>query len=83
MAFHVQSSLIDNAERAVVIATGMDTSDCLREQGNDVTIASYIIMVGALSVLFLAAGYEGFSTERFVAPAGNTVYYQQSDRIMF
>ena len=66
----------------MVIATGMDTNDCLREQGNDVTIAANIIMIGTLSVLFLPAGYEGFSTEGFVAPVSNTVDYQQADRRM-
>lgn len=78
MTFLVKSSFIYNAEGAVVIATGVDTSDSLREQGYDVTVATYIIMVGTLPVLFFAACYEVFSTERNVAPVSNTVDYQQA-----
>ena len=80
--FLIQSAFIDNAEGTVVIATGMSTSDSLRKQWYDITVATYIIMVGALPVLCLAAGDEGFSTERFVAPVSNTVYHQQPHRRM-
>ena len=81
-AFLIQSSLIDNTQGTVVVAACMNTSDCLWKQGNDVTVASYIIMVGTLSVLGLAAGYKGFCAEGSVAPVGNTMDYQQAHRRM-
>ena len=81
-AFLIQSSLIDDAKGAVVVTACMSTSDSLWKQWNDITVATHIIMVGALPVLCLAAGDEGFSTERFVAPVSNTVYHQQPHRRM-
>ena len=69
----IKAALIDDAQRTVVVMTGMDALDALGQQRNDITIAADIIMVRALAILGLAAGNELLDTEGLVAPVGHAV----------
>jgi hypothetical protein len=80
--FLIQSSLIDYAEGAVIVIACMNATDSFWKQWYYVTIATNIIMVGALSELLLATGNERFCTEGYVAPVSNAVDHQQAHRRM-
>ena len=41
----IKAALIDNAQRTVVVMAGMDALDAFGQQGDDITIATDIIMV--------------------------------------
>ena len=57
----------------MVVVAGMNTLYGLRQQGNDITVATDIVVIAALSEPGLAAGNQVVSTERTVAPVGHAV----------
>ena len=74
MALLIEASLIDDAKGTPVVAFDMDALDALREQGDDVAIASDIPVIGYLTPLLLACIYQGFYAEGLVAAGSNAVY---------
>ena len=54
MALLIEASLVDDAKGTPVVALHMDALDALREQGDDIAIASHVPVVGDLAILLLA-----------------------------
>ena len=83
VAFLVQTTLIDNAKGTVVVVAGMDALDSLWQQGDDIAITAYIVVVATLAVLGLATGNEVLHTERAVALVGHAVDDEKLDRLQW
>ena len=79
MALLIETSLVDDAKGAPVVAFDMDALDALREQGNDTAVVADIVVVGALAILGLAAGNEVLNAEGLVARVGHTVDDEELD----
>ena len=75
-SFLVQPAFIDDAKGTVVVVPGMDALNVLRQQWNDIAIASHIVVVAALAVLGHAAGNQVFHAERPVALVGDAVDHE-------
>ena len=67
MAVLVQATFVDNAEGTVVVVTGVSALDILRQERNDITVNTDIVVVAALAVLGFAAGNQVFNAEGAVA----------------
>ena len=81
-AFLVQTALITDAERTTVVVTGMNTTDILRKDGDDGSVATDVIMIGGLAEAGFASGYQRFHTEGAVTARGTAVNDQQFDCFM-
>ena len=73
----VQATFVDNAEGTVVVMTGVNALDILRQERNDIAVETDVIVVAALAILGFAAGYQVFYAERVVALVGYAVDDQQ------
>jgi hypothetical protein len=69
----IQPTFIDHTKGTTVIACGMDTLNRLRQQGDNCPITTDIVVVAALSKLFLAAAYQLIHAEGLVAPGCGAV----------
>lgn len=78
----VEATLIDDAEAAVVVVAGMHTLNGLGQQGNHISIAAHIVVVRALTILGLAAGYQVLHAEGDVALVCHAVDDEQLHRVM-
>ena len=67
MAVLVETSLIDDAKGAPVVAFYMDALDRLGQERDDTAIVTDIVVVGHLAVFLLSAVDQGFDTEGSVA----------------
>ena len=74
MALLIETSLIDNAKGAPVVAFDMNALDTLRQEGDDVAIATDVPMVGYLAPLLLACVNQGFHAEGLVTAIGHAVH---------
>jgi len=74
MALLIETSLVDDTKGAPVVAFDMDALDALREQGDDVAIASHVPVVGYLAPLLLAAVNQRFHAEGLVAGVADTMH---------
>lgn len=83
MTMLIETALIDDAKGTVVVVAGMDALDSLWQQGYDIAIAAYIVVVTALAVLGLATGNEVLHTERPVALVGHAVDDDELDRLQW
>ena len=73
----IQAALIHDTQATVVVVAGMNALDGLGQQGDDVAIATHVVVVRALAVLGLTAGYQVLDAERAVALVAHTVDYQE------
>ena len=73
LAVLVEATLIDNTQRAGVVMAGMDALDGLWQQGDDAAIVADVVVVGALTVLGLAAGDEVLDAKGLVTGVGHAV----------
>ena len=64
---------VANAEGTTVVMTGMSTTDIFRENRDDGSIATDIIMIGGLAEAGLACRNQVFDTERAVTAGCATV----------
>ena len=69
----VQATFVDNAEGTVVVMTGMNALDILRQERNDIAVETDVIVVAALAILGFAAGNQVFNAEGAVAFGGGAV----------
>ena len=67
MAMLIETSLVDDAKGAPVVAFYMDALDGLRQERDDTAIVADVVVVGHLAPLLLAAVDQGFDTEGAVA----------------
>ena len=74
MALLIEASLIDNTKGAPVVAFDMDALDALRQEGDDVAVATDIPVVGYLAPLLLAGIYQGLHAEGAVAAVSHAVH---------
>ena len=74
-AFLIETSLITNTNRTAVVVAGMSTTDILRENRDNSTIATDVIVIGGLAEAGLTSRYQGFLAEGTVAASGTTVNY--------
>ena len=81
MTVLVQATFVGNAEGTVVVVTGVSALDILRQERNDITVKTDIVVVAALAVLGFAAGNQVFNTEGAVAFGGGAVNDQELDVI--
>lgn len=77
--FLIETTFVANAERATVVMTGMSTTDILRENRDNGTIATDVIMIGGLAEAGRASRNQVFDAERAVAAGRATVNNQQFD----
>ena len=83
MAVLIESSLIDNAEGAVVVVSGMDALDALGQQRNNISVTTDIVVVTTLTIFGHAAGNEILHAEGTVALVGHAVDDEQLHGVMF
>ena len=69
----IETALIDDAERTVVVMLGMNALDTLGQQGDDVAVTADIVVIGTLAVLGHAAGNEVLNAEGAGTLVGHTV----------
>jgi hypothetical protein len=74
LALLIEASLVDDAKGAPVVALYMDALDALREQGDDIAIASHVPVVRYLAPLLLAAVNQRFHAEGLVAGVADTMH---------
>ena len=74
MAVLVETSLIDDAKGTPVVTLHMDAMDALREQGDDVAIASHVPVIGHLTPLLLSTVNQRFHAEGAVAAVSHAVH---------
>jgi hypothetical protein len=74
MALLIEASLIDDTKGAPVVAFDMDALDALRQEGDDVAVASYVPVVGYLAPLLLAGVNQRFHAEGLVAAVSHAVH---------
>ena len=74
MAMLIETSLVDDAKGTPVVAFDMDALDALREQGDDVAIASHVPVIGHLAPLLLSTVNQRFHAEGLVAGVSNAVH---------
>ena len=67
MAMLIETSLVDDAKGAPVVAFYMDALDGLRQERDDTAIVADIVVVGHLTVFLLSAVDQGIHAERAVA----------------
>ena len=72
-SFLIQATLIDYAKGTMVVVPGVNALDTLGQQGDDIAVASDIVVIAALAVFGHAAVYQFFCAERLVAPIGHAV----------
>ena len=77
----VQATFVDNAEGTVVVMTGVNALDVLRQERNDISVETDVVVVAALTVLGFTTGNQVFNTERAVAFGGGAVNDQEPDVI--
>ena len=73
-AFLIKTAFVANAKRATIVVAGMSTTDILRKNRDDGTIATDVVVVGGLAEAGDASGYQGFDAERAVAAGRRTMY---------
>jgi hypothetical protein len=74
MALLIETSLVDDTKGAPVVAFDMDALDALRQEGDDVAVASYVPVVGYLAPLLLACINQGLHAEGAVAAVSYAVH---------
>ena len=74
MTVLVETSLIDDAKGTPVVTLHMDALDALREQGDDVAIASHVPVIGHLTPLLLSTVNQRFHAEGAVAAVSHAVH---------
>ena len=67
MTMLIETSLVDDAKSAPVVAFYMDALDRLGQERDDTAIVADIVVVGHLTVFLLSAVDQGFDTEGAVA----------------
>ena len=72
--FLIETTFITDAERALVVVDGMSTTDILRKNRDDGTIATDVVVVGGLAEAGLASCNQALDTERAVAAGRRTMY---------
>ena len=77
MTVLIETAFIDYAKGTIVVVTGMNALDVLGQQRDDVTIATDIIVVAALTIFGFATCNQCFYAERAVALVGYAVDYEQ------
>ena len=82
-ALLIQSTLIDDAQTTVVVVTGMDALDTLGQQGDNISVTTDIVMIAALTIFGLTAGYQILDAEGAVALVGHAVDDEQLHGVMF
>ena len=63
----IKTALIDNAQRTVVVMTGMNTLDALGQEWDYAAIVADVVVVRTLAILGLTAGDQILDTERTIA----------------
>lgn len=81
-AFCIQTAFIHDTEGTVVVVAGMHTLDGLWQEWDDTAIVAHVVVIGALAVLGLAAGYQVLHAERPVTGVGHTVHDQHFHIVM-
>ena len=76
-----QASFINNAQRAVVVVTGVNALDILRKEGIDSTVSLDVPMIGYLSETGKARIDQRFGAERTVTAVADTMNDQEGDRL--
>ena len=74
MTMLIETSLVDDAKGAPVVAFYMDALDRLGQERDDTAIVTDIVVVGHLAVFLLSAVDQGFHAEGAVAAAGHAVH---------
>ena len=69
--FLIETTLVANTERATVVVAGMNATDILRENRDNGTVATDVVVIGGLAETGLASRDQVFDTERAIA-AGRT-----------
>ena len=77
LAVLIESALIDDAQRTVVVVAGMHALHTLGQHWDHITIAAHIVVVRALAIFGLAAGFQVLHAERAVALVGYAVHNQE------
>ena len=67
MTMLIETSLVDDAKGAPVVAFDMDALDGLRQERYDTAIVADVVVVGHLTVFLLSAVDQGFHAEGAVA----------------
>ena len=75
----IQPTLVADAERATVVVAGMSPTDILRENGDDGTVTTDIIMIGRLTEAGHACSDQVVDAEGLVAARGAAVNNEQFD----
>ena len=81
-AFRIQTAFIHDTEGTVVVVAGMHTLDGLWQEWDDTAIVAHVVVIRALAVLGLAAGYQVLHAERPVTGVGHTVHDQHFHIVM-
>ena len=74
MALLIETSLVDDAKGAPVVAFDMDALDRLGQERDDTAIVTDIVVVGHLAVFLLSAVDQGFHAEGAVAAVADAVH---------
>ena len=82
LTLRIETALIADAERTVVVASGMNALYGLRQDRDDLAAATHIVVVAWLSEARHARVDKGINTERAVAPCGGAVNYQHGHGIV-
>ncbi len=72
--FLIETTFVANAKRATIVVAGMSTTDILRENRDDGTIATDVVVIGGLAEAGLASCNQALDTERAVAAGRRTMY---------
>ena len=72
-ALWIQASFVADAERTAVVASGMNTSNGLGQDGNNVAIATDIVVVGGLTEAGFARSNQFLDRELAVAARSGAV----------
>ncbi len=73
----VQSALVHNAERAVVVMPGMYPLHAFGKQRDYLTISAYIVVVGTLTIFGLTTGDQVFYAEWAITLGSGAVHHKQ------
>ena len=77
LAILSESALVDDAQGATVITSGMHALHGFGQQGNDITVETHVVVVTTLSKLGLTAGNQVLHAEGLVASGCRAVDNQQ------
>jgi hypothetical protein len=76
-AFLIEPSFVDNAQGTTIVACRMDTLKGFREQGNDGSVKTDIVVVATLTELILSAFYQALHTEGLIASGSRAVHHDE------